>query len=256
MFLKMLKGISRENIRKKLTFDFKNISFIGFDIWNLYELSWLNKEKIPQLALGILEIDAKSINLIESKSFKLYLHSLNNSIFFSKEDFKEKVKMDLKKIVQGRLVFNLFNLSHKKFNRIRTLTGINIDNEKINLFHDIKNVLTIDQNKEIVEESLCSNLLRSNCPKTKQPDWASVEISYKGFPINKKSLLIYLINFRDINKFHEDCVEKIFSDINHFCKPIKLSVYARYNRRGGIDINPWRSNCINFSPSHKRLVRQ
>ncbi|CAL4321981.1 NADPH-dependent 7-cyano-7-deazaguanine reductase QueF [Buchnera aphidicola] len=257
MSLKILKGILRENVRKKTKFNLKNNFFIGYDIWNLYELSWLNLKGIPQLALGIVEIDAKSINLIESKSLKLYLHELSNKTFFSKKEFKEKIKSDLKKIVKGKIVVNLFRLNHENFNLIREPYGVNLDNEKINFFNNLKdkNILCINNKTEIIKESLYSNLLKSNCPITNQPDWASIEISYKGFPINRKSLFIYLIKFRNTNKFHEDCVEKIFSDIIDFCNPIELTVYARYNRRGGIDINPWRSNKA-FSPSYKRFVRQ
>ncbi|WP_343152384.1 NADPH-dependent 7-cyano-7-deazaguanine reductase QueF [Buchnera aphidicola] len=257
MSLKILKGILREKARKKTQFNLKNNFFLGFDIWNLYELSWLNLEGIPQLALGIVEIDSKSINLIESKSFKFYLHELSSKIFFSKKEFTKKIKSDLKKIIVGKVIVTLFELNHKNFSFIRTPFGLNIDNEKINFFDDFKkkDVLYTNNRTKIVKESLYSNLLKSNCPITNQPDWASIEISYKGFPINKKSLLLYLINFRNTNKFHEDCVEKIFTDIMNFCNPIELTVYARYNRRGGIDINPWRSNKI-FLPSYQRLVRQ
>ncbi len=234
----------------------ETLPFDGVDIWTLYELSWLNPKGKPQVAVGQVAVPASSKNLIESKSFKLYLNSLNQTRFASFEQVEATLQQDLAHCAAGKVSVRLYTLDEAD-SQIYRLPGASIDDLEIDVDHYdfTPELLQAAASGEEVEETLHSHLLKSNCLVTHQPDWGSVVIHYRGKQINREALLRYLISFRQHNEFHEQCVERIFMDLTRFCQPTHLSVYARYTRRGGLDINPFRSNwesdCANI-----RLVRQ
>jgi len=236
----LLFPIPRSKNREKLP---KELIFHGVDIWNCYEASWLNQKSKPEVRILELYIDADSPNIVESKSLKLYLNSLNNEKFDSDIEVLALIKKDLQNAT-GISVEAIFKtMDNFKGADLGVFDGISIDDIDIECLAEepSKDLLEIDESKE-VEEILCSDLLKSNCLITHQPDWASIKISYKGPKINRSSLLQYIVSFRNHNEFHEDCVETIYSDLITSCKCEKLTVYARYTRRGGIDINPLRSS--------------
>lgn len=253
----LLQGVPRSLNRDPLGLSADALPFHGGDIWTLYELSWLNARGLPQVAVGHVELDYTSVNLVESKSFKLYLNSFNQTRFTSWEEVQETLQRDLSACAQGKVTVALYRLHELEGQPIAHLHGTCIDEQAI----DIDNYefdtayLQDAASGDVVEETLVSHLLKSNCLITHQPDWGSVQIQYRGGKIDREKLLRYLVSFRHHNEFHEQCVERIFNDILHFCQPESLSVYARYTRRGGLDINPWRSNSI-FVPATGRLVRQ
>lgn len=233
------------------------LPFHGGDIWTLYELSWLNARGLPQVAVGQVELNANSVNLVESKSFKLYLNSFNQTRFASWDDVKDTLQRDLSACAQGDVNVALFRLSDIEGQPVARFEGECIDDQDIAIDNYAFNAdyLQGAAGDEVVEETLVSHLLKSNCLITNQPDWGSVQIRYRGAKINREKLLRYLVSFRHHNEFHEQCVERIFNDVQRFCQPEALSVYARYTRRGGLDINPWRSN-VPYTPAIGRLVRQ
>ena len=221
-----------------------SVPVVGGDIWNAYEVSWLNLRGKPQIAIATITVPAESANIIESKSFKLYLNSFNQTRLASPEALTELLKKDLSAAV-GASVHVSLCLSENFGNlKMRELEGHLLDRLDIDVDSYTPNpaLLRANHDEAPVEETLLSHLLKSNCLVTGQPDWGSVQIRYVGSQIDQESLLRYLIGFRNHNEFHEQCVERIFVDIMHYCKPQKLAVYARYTRRGGLDINPWRSN--------------
>lgn len=229
----------------------------GADIWTAYEISWLNAKGVPQVAIADVEIDFRSQNLIESKSFKLYLNSFNQSKFQSFEEVQGIIQQDLQDCANGEVKVRLNSLQNYVQQQIANFEGDCIDNLDIEISDygfnaDILQDCTIDNQ---VEETLVSHLLKSNCLITNQPDWGSVQIHYIGKQIDREKLLRYLVSFRQHNEFHEQCVERIFCDIMQFAQPQKLTVYARYTRRGGLDINPFRSN-FEPIPTNLRLARQ
>lgn len=220
------------------------LPFFGQDIWHGYELSWLNSKGKPQVALARFYFPFDSINIVESKSFKLYLNSFNQSRFESFEQVKQILISDLTQCAQGEVNVELFKPDQLTPFTPTALNGhcideldISIDDFEFNPAH-----LTLAKDNNIVTETLNSHLLKSNCLITNQPDWASVEIAYQGQAICHEGLLRYLISMRQHNEFHEQCVERIFNDIWSKLKPQKLSVIAYYTRRGGLDINPYRSS--------------
>lgn len=253
----LLQSVPRILGRKSLDIFDDKIDFHGDDIWNLYELSWLNTNGLPQVALGHMILNANSINLIESKSFKLYLNSFNNTKFTSWDEVRKTMEHDLSKCAQGEVEVRIYPLGSQPDNEICSFSGECIDNQniKIERYDFDSEILKNSTSDEIVQETLFSDLLKSNCLITNQPDWASIQISYKGPKISREALLKYIISFRNHNEFHEQCVERIFFDIQKNCSPLELTVYARYTRRGGLDINPWRSNTF-FTPVMTRLHRQ
>lgn len=253
----LLQAVPRSLNREPLGLYPDNLPFSGADIWTLYELSWLNSNGLPQVALGEVVLDADSENLIESKSFKLYLNSFNQTTFASWDDVRRTLERDLSACAAGRVSVELFRLQDVEGLPIGHFDGECIDEQDIHIdnYQFNADYLRDAAADDIVEEQLVSHLLKSNCLITNQPDWGSVQISYRGPRINREALLRYLVSFRHHNEFHEQCVERIFSDILRYCQPESLSVYARYTRRGGLDINPWRTNGV-FTPTRARLVRQ
>lgn len=233
-----------------ITLDFK-----GEDIWNAFEISWLNLKGKPVVVLGEFRVPCHSPYLIESKSFKLYLNSFNNSRFADLNQVKECMQKDLNAACGAEIIIKLTPLHHSTI-AITHLEGVSLDELDIECenYLPCPDYLTVDST--IVEEVLTSNLLKSNCLVTGQPDWASIQIAYRGNKINHEGLLKYLISLRNHNEFHEQCVERIFLDIKTRCHPVSLTVYARYTRRGGLDINPYRTTETSYAISNHRLVRQ
>lgn len=229
--------------------------FHGCDIWNGYELSWLNKKGKPCVALLQVTVPANSPSLIESKSFKLYLNSFNQWRLANSQALTDVLSRDLSVCAGAEVEVKLFDLNAASDFAIHQYDAESLDDLDIEVDHyqPTPNVLKCTDTQ--VQRTHISHLLKSNCLITSQPDWASVIIRYQGNEICPESLLRYLISFRQHNEFHEQCVERIFCDILHQCQPKKLTVYARYTRRGGLDINPFRSNFETNCPNH-RLVRQ
>lgn len=253
----LLQGVPRRLNRDSLSLSAENLPFHGSDIWTLYELSWLNSKGLPQVAIGHVELDATSENLIESKSFKLYLNSFNQTRFNHWDEVEKILLHDLTTCAKGKVNLTLSPLSHFTSQSIADFAGDCIDEQDIEIegYQFDAQWLNHSTTDTFVEETLVSHLLKSNCLITNQPDWGSVMIQYKGKKIDREKLLHYLVSFRQHNEFHEQCVERIFNDIMQLCSPETLTVYARYTRRGGLDINPWRSNC-EFVPENGRLARQ
>lgn len=194
-----------------------------------------NSNGLPQVAVGEISLNANSINLIESKSFKLYLNSFNQTVFVDWESVQATLQRDLAACAAGEVSVRLYRLDEITDQPIANFAGACLDEQDIRIdsyeFH--ADYLQGAAGANRVEESLVSHLLKSNCLITHQPDWGSVQISYSGPQINREALLRYLVSFRHHNEFHEQCVERIFNDIMRFCQPETLSVYARYTRRGG-----------------------
>ena len=234
----------------------ETLPFHGVDIWTLYELSWLNPKGKPQVAVGEVAVPASSKNLIESKSFKLSPNSLNQSHFRDIDEVADFLRRDLRACAEGEVTVTLYPLTQAPA-QIASLPGDCIHDLDIAIDGYLfdPSLLTNSTQPEQVEETLHSHLLKSNCLVTNQPDWGSLVIHYRGHRIQREALLRYLVSFRQHNEFHEQCVERIFMDLQHYCQPDKLTVYARYTRRGGLDINPFRSNW-QTEPANLRLIRQ
>lgn len=237
----ILFPIPRQEKRDELGFDLNSLPFQGLDIWTAYEVSWLNAKGKPVAVIAEFAFPADSPNLIESKSFKLYLNSFNGTRFRSQQEVEDLWVKDLSAACGGEVQVDVRSLNGDEM-LIGQLPGENLDDLDIEVdtYQVRPELLTVEA--EVVEETLNSHLLKSNCLVTGQPDWGSIVIRYEGPQINHENLLKYLISFREHNEFHEQCVERVFTDIMRQCKPQKLTVYARYVRRGGLDINPYRSN--------------
>ncbi len=251
----MLFPIARKDKRAEIGIEDNNF-FNGYDVFNLYELSWLNAKNKPQIALGKLCYSAKSDLIIESKSLKLYLNSFNNTNFEHIDDVKNLIIKDLKNTLQTEIFLELYELdSQIDFDEFE---GESLDKLDIELNYDrIYNDILVT-GEEIVGETLKTDLLCSKCLITGQPDWGSLKIDYKGKKILRENLLKYVCSLRNQNEFHEQCIERIFVDILNKCKPESLTIHGRYTRRGGIDINPYRSTePVKLDQlSNFRLVRQ
>ncbi|WP_117233560.1 NADPH-dependent 7-cyano-7-deazaguanine reductase QueF [Vibrio maerlii] len=234
------------------------LPFFGCDIWTLYEVSWLNSKGLPQVAVADARIPATSANLIESKSFKLYLNSYNQSKFDSWEQVQQHLEKDLSACAGEHVEVELNPVGSFEGQAVVGMKGECLDSQDIEIDHyDFNDTLLQNSTSDIeVEESLHSHLLKSNCLITNQPDWGSVEICYQGKQINREALLRYIVSFREHNEFHEQCVERIFTDIMKYCSPKHLTVYARYTRRGGLDINPYRSTSKEMPTHNTRMARQ
>ncbi len=254
----LLYSIEREEKRRELGID-TEFKFSGEDIWNAYEISWLNLSGVPQVAIGEFRVPSSSPKIIESKSLKLYLNSFNQSTFGSLSAVEATIQTDLMEMANSDIEVKLSNVDSDDNQTITSFDALCIDDcdIKITDYNYNPNLLALTDTSslELVDEKLCSHLLKSNCLITNQPDWASILIEYKGRKISHSSLLRYLVSFRTHNEFHEQCVERIFCDLMNSCKPQELTVYARYTRRGGLDINPWRSNCLS-TMDNIRLSRQ
>lgn len=253
----LLQAVPRRLNRDSLGITVAQPFTIGADIWTLYELSWLNPQGVPQVAIADVSIDFRSENLIESKSFKLYLNSFNQTRFASLEEVQQRIQADLTKCASGQISVKIYKLSDFTQQPIVDFAGECIDEQDIQIdnYQFSTEALQEIASGEVVEERLVSHLLKSNCLITSQPDWGSVQIHYVGKRLDREKLLRYIVSFREHNEFHEQCVERIFCDLMQFAKPEKLTVYARYTRRGGLDINPFRSNFESL-PENQRMARQ
>jgi 7-cyano-7-deazaguanine reductase len=252
------------------------LPFLGADMWTAYELSWLNRRGKPQVALAHFTVPCEGTNIIESKSFKLYLNSFNNTCFADADAVKARLRSDLSEAVWREAApepcaasnnpaptpasIGVTLLLPELFDRepIHELDGLSLDRLDVECsrYTPAPELLRVVPDEAPVSEVLVSNLFKSNCPVTGQPDWGSVQISYSGAPIDQEGLLQYLVSFRNHNEFHEQCVERIFMDIWRRCQPHRLAVYARYTRRGGLDINPFRTSYAQALPPNIRIARQ
>lgn len=232
------------------------LPFFGTDIWNAYELSWLNDRGKPQVAIGEFIIPCTSPNIIESKSLKLYLNSLNNTCFANVMTVAKTIEQDLSKRIGAQVIVNIVLLSDINIIEINKFQGLCLDSLDVSIDEYNVNPTLLTTECETVSESLYSNLLKSNCSITQQPDWGSVRIQYTGPKIKHENLLKYIVSYRDHNEFHEPCVERMFMDISRQCAPQHLAVEARYTRRGGLDINPLRTTEKNFVHTNIRQWRQ
>ena len=238
--------------------------FTGADLWTAFELSWLNPRGKPQVAIAHFTIPAETPNLIESKSFKLYLNSYNQTVFADARAVRERLRADLTEALwrgadrTGSIGVRLCTPSEWSQEAVQPLGGLSLDRLDVDCTHyqPAPELLRADHDQPPVQEVLTSDLLKSNCLVTGQPDWGSVQIAYSGAPIDQEGLLRYLVSFRQHQEFHEQCVERIFMDIWTRCRPVRLSVYARYTRRGGLDINPWRTSHPQPAPANTRTARQ
>lgn len=254
----LLYPVTRSANRQEIGIDLNHLPFYGFDYWNHYEVSWLNLKGKPVVAIAEIVYDCTSPFIVESKSLKLYFNSLNNSHFESFDVVKDLIQSDLEKIIQAPATVILHTLEEaKNLNFKPFFDGDCIDDLDVECSVYTVNPSYLKIDGETVEETLYSNLLKSNCLVTTQPDWASVQISYQGPKINREGLLKYIVSMRNHNEFHEQCIERIFVDIMKYCQPTQLTVYGRYTRRGGLDINPYRST-HKVSPQNLnfRLIRQ
>ena len=252
----LLFPIPRARSREALQLDGGALPFHGVDLWNGYELSWLNPRGKPQVALARFDVPAESPNLIESKSFKLYLNGFNQTRLASMQALQARLIDDLSQAAGAKVDVTLFDPQALQGVPLQSLQGDCIDELDIDIddfAHPEQQALHCAE--RIVDEVLVSHLLKSNCPVTGQPDWASVQIAYRGRQLDREALLRYLIAFRQHNDFHEHCVERIWLDLWRQCQPDLLTVYARYTRRGGLDINPWRSSAPG-QPDNPRSPRQ
>lgn len=233
------------------------LPYVGKDLWTCYELSWLLPSGKPVVAIGEFGIPADSPNIIESKSFKLYLNSLNQSSFTGNEAVAETLRRDLSAVAGAAVEVRVRGLADVAADGVISAPGVCIDGLDIQVLeysHPRAELLRCDPARQ-VSEVLHSNLLKSNCPVTGQPDWGTLVVEYQGAALDHASLLEYLVSFRQHQDFHEQCVERIYLALNALLKPQRLLVYARYVRRGGLDINPYRSS-EPLSFDSRRFVRQ
>jgi 7-cyano-7-deazaguanine reductase len=260
----LLFPIPRAPKRQEVGLNPAALPFFGVDMWTAYELSWLNLRGKPQVALAHISIPCETLNIVESKSFKLYLNSFNNSRFADAEQVLACLRADLNAVVwagavvQASVAVRLVLPEQFEREPLYELEGLRLDRLDVECtqYQPAPELLRTLDNEGTVNEVLVSNLLKSNCLVTGQPDWASVQISYTGAPIVQEGLLQYLVSFRNHNEFHEQCVERIFMDIWQRCQPMQLTVYARYTRRGGLDINPFRTSQPQTLPANTRHARQ
>jgi 7-cyano-7-deazaguanine reductase len=240
------------------------LPFFGADLWTAFELSWLNPRGKPQVAIGHFTVPCETPNIVESKSLKLYLASFSNTVFPSADAVRDRLRTDLAEAAwrgapaAASVGVRLLLPDAFAGERVQELEGLSLDRLDIECsdYTPAPHLLQVVPDEPPVEEVLTSNLLKSNCLVTGQPDWGSVQVRYTGAPIEQEGLLRYLVSFRNHNEFHEQCVERIFMDVWRRCKPTRLAVQARYTRRGGLDINPLRTSHPMALPANVRTARQ
>jgi 7-cyano-7-deazaguanine reductase len=244
------------------------LPFMGADLWTAFELSWLNAKGKPQIAIAQITVPCESPNICESKSVKLYFNSFNNTHFSGSnhglDTVRETIALDIgaatsgKPHGQSRVGVKLISFDAFSQEQVQELDGVNLDRLDVECTHytPAPQLLSAAMNEQPVTEILVSHLLKSNCLVTGQPDWGSVQIHYSGPQIDQAGLLQYIVSFRNHNEFHEQCVERIYMDVMQHCRPTKLAVFARYTRRGGVDINPFRTSYPQALPTYHRSARQ
>jgi 7-cyano-7-deazaguanine reductase len=260
----LLFPIARQTKRDELGIK-ATLPFMGADLWTAYELSWLNPRGKPQIAIAHITVPCETPCIVESKSFKLYLNSFNNTRFNSIDEVRERIAVDIGRAAwqpaegkAARVGVRLVPPELFSTEKVIELDGVQLDRLDLDCSHytPTPDLLTAATHEKPVSETLVSHLLKSNCLVTSQPDWGSAQISYSGPQIDQAGLLQYIVSFRNHNEFHEQCVERIYTDIMARCQPTKLAVYARYTRRGGLDINPWRTSHPQAAPVNTRSARQ
>lgn len=250
-----LFAVKRSKARESIGIQ-NSLPFYGADIWNAYELSWLNSKGKPIVAIAEVIFPCTTINIVESKSLKLYFNSFNQTSFETIEIVQKTIEKDLSSCAGDKAAVRLLTPEIYGKLAIKNPEGECIDHLDLEITVYQPDPSLLNTGSEIIHETLHSNLLRTNCPVTGQPDWATITIAYKGRKISREGILAYIISFREHSGFHENCVEKIFCDITEQCAPEFLSVYARFTRRGGIDINPFRSSEKISDFHNHRLARQ
>ncbi|MCP1624372.1 NADPH-dependent 7-cyano-7-deazaguanine reductase QueF [Pseudomonas nitroreducens] len=253
----LLFPISRTTKWAELGLTAETLPYQGVDLWNCYELSWLTDSGKPVVAIGEFSIPAQSPNIIESKSFKLYLNSLNQTAFDNAEAVRAVMERDLSAAAGAPVGVRVRGLDEVASEGVAVIEGTCVDDLDIavqSYDHPRPELLRCDDTRR-VDEVLYSHLLKSNCPVTGQPDWGTLVVEYNGPALDAASLLAYVVSFRQHQDFHEQCVERIYLDLQRLLQPTRLTVYARYVRRGGLDINPYRSSEA-VQPDNRRLVRQ
>lgn len=254
----LLFPIPRLPKREEIGVSSGHLPFVGVDLWNAYELSWLNARGKPRVAIGVFRVPADSPRLIESKSLKLYLNSFNQTKFSDSREVSARLSADLSFAAGAPVAVEVTQLSEHPLRSACYPRGTCLDELDIEVtnYSPAPECLVTDTERVVTDEVLYSHLLKSNCLVTGQPDWGMVAIRYSGPAIDREGLLRYIISFREHNEFHEQCVERIFMDIKRLCAPSKLAVWARYTRRGGLDINPFRASETGFEPPNEYEVRQ
>ena len=254
----LLFPIPRQGKRAEIGIAEGALPFVGEDIWNAYELSWLDPRGKPVVALAHFIVPATSPNLIESKSLKLYLNSFNQTRLAGVDELVATLTRDLSAAAGAPVLVHVAPLSTRPQRPMGYPKGILLDGLEIDvdLYTPEPALLSADTSRAPVTETLYSHLLKSNCLVTGQPDWAMLVVRYTGAPIDREGLLRYIISFRQHNEFHEQCVERVFVDILRQCQPSALSVFARYTRRGGLDINPYRRTPGMAVPAPFAEIRQ
>ncbi|MDH3440932.1 MAG: NADPH-dependent 7-cyano-7-deazaguanine reductase QueF [Gammaproteobacteria bacterium] len=250
----VLCPVSRSTARDALGIG-AELPFHGNDLWNAWELTWLDSRGQPVVATATFSFDASSPNIVESKSLKLYLGSLAMTRFAAQAELVHTLSSDLEKISGGDVEVTIHTARDAEAVTIRNLPGNCVDDLPMSRWAEQVDSNLLAADNEIVTETIHSNLLRSLCPVTSQPDIGSVMVRYRGPRIEPASFLEYVVSFRQHQDFHEACVERMFLDVKAQCRPEELTVYARYNRRGGIDINPFRTD-FDDEPANLRLWRQ
>lgn len=256
-----LYPIPREFNRAKLALNqHQPLPFKGLDIWNGYEVSWLNNAGKPIVATAVFRVECTTPNIIESKSLKLYLNSFNNSAFDSLEGVQTIMQQDLSAAAGGLVSVELQllrGLLSVELQIVQETNLVCLDDQDVTctVYKRCKDFLKTDT-ESIVTERLYSNLLKANCLVTSQPDWGTFYIEYTGKRINHEGLLQYIVSFRNDDEFAETCAERMYIEIQERCQPELLTIYLRFTRRGGLDINPYRTNNPAFMPTNIKLVRQ
>ncbi|TVS16289.1 MAG: NADPH-dependent 7-cyano-7-deazaguanine reductase QueF [Gammaproteobacteria bacterium] len=252
----LLQSIPRAPLREPLGIDQAKLPFHGVDSWTSYEFSWINRKGRPEVAVMLLQVPASSPHIIESKSLKLYLGSFNQTRFTHRADVHRTLESDLMLAVRAPVAISLIGLDQLEAEGIGPAAGACLDHLDVEVEHyDVRPELLHVESDVSVRQSLYSHLLRSCCPVTGQPDWGTVFIQYAGRGIHHGDLLRYIISFRNHSGFHEETVERMFMDLLRRCEPDALTVQARYLRRGGIEINPFRSTRDEM-PTMVRMARQ
>jgi 7-cyano-7-deazaguanine reductase len=254
----VLCAISRQTQRDTIGIRASSLPFVGFDVWNHYEVSWLNPKGKPIVALAEIIYGSESPNIVESKSMKLYFNTFNNTVFSNSKALSLVIERDLSLCVGAAVSVKIMDLTTlSDLSVLSSMQGCCLDERDVSCSRYTVCADYLVTKSTIVEETVFSNLFKSNCLVTNQPDWASVQIAYRGQQINLDGLLQYLVSFRNHNEFHEQCIERIFMDIMQRCKPRSLQIYGRYTRRGGLDINAYRgTEMIDVSAHNQRLIRQ
>jgi 7-cyano-7-deazaguanine reductase len=251
----LLQPVPRAPYRREIGIE-GALPFTGADLWTAYELSWLDPKGKPRVAMATIVVPVDSPNLIESKSFKLYLNSFNQTPVESLEALREILRKDLGSVCGAPIGVEMLPPGDFPDVQIEEMDGESLDETDVELRDYRPDPGHLSTGHSLVEETLVSNLLKTNCPLTGQPDWAGIQICYSGPRIDRAGLLRYIVSLRRHGGFHEHCVESIFMDVLKRCRPETLTVYARYTRRGGLDINPFRTNCGERLPRNVRTARQ